>query len=359
MKLRGFLFWLKVTFIIVLIPTIGYASNVYGNSGIDNWRKVKVKLNPDYPEVGYGVDYHVSVMIKNTGNSALRVPLNSGCHVGYKLLNRQKQIIRKKNIANGSCINFDYDDLVLVPNEYEMIDFYISDLEPGIYRAVFEVPPKKEKIIDFKVLEPVDKISMQGESCGGFPGNKCARGLICNYDGNVPGATGVCVEPRYNRLNFIPKPKKDYVNWDTYPYKYEPPLSTTSLKDNGNNFYNPDKKNIYERYSALTEKRTGYVRKNEFEQVVKVQTGRDIDISGNYEFVRRDITLTALYRTMIRNQQPEDLRVYAFKDSKWSGYSNYIEAAAKLELIDVPESKIFAPDGWLKWDDLRLWLRQF
>jgi hypothetical protein len=346
MKIRGSLLWLKVALVIMFVPLLGYASNFYKDSSLNSWRNVKVTVDADYPEVSYGADYHTYVTIQNVGESALSVPLDTECHVGYKLLNREKRIIREKRFENGSCINFDYNNLVLVPGEYEIVDFYIGDLEPGIYRAVFEVPPKNDMVVDFKVLEPVDLTVGLGEECGFASRKSCEVGLVCNYQGVLPGMPGRCVLPEDDRPNYFPENKDDFVNWSREDYVYQPPVIL------GKRF------NAYE-YNYGYDEKTGYVWKEDFENIVKINTGRDVDVVGEDIYVRRDVALTALYRTMVRNKHPEDLRTYAFKDSIWSKYGNYIEEAARLGIIEVPESKIFAPDGWLTWEDLREWLRGF
>lgn len=344
MKIRGSLLWLKVAFVMMLVPAIGYASNFYTGS-INTWRNVSVALKVDHPVVSYGADYHAYVTIKNIGDSALSVPLNGECHVGYKLLDRQKKVIREKTFENGSCINFEYNNLKLVPDEYEVVDFYIGELEPGFYRAIFEVPPKGDLMVDFEVLEPVDMTVGIGEECGGIARRICSTGLVCSVDGVLPGAPGICVAPEFSRLNYIPDEQRDFVGWNREKYVYEPIFTNVESFEVG---------------ELMTfENKTGYVLKEDFEKYMFIYTGRDVEITGSDIYVRRDIALTAVYRTMYRSRHPEDLKVYHFIDSKWSQFGNYIEASAELGFVDVPPSRIFAIDGWLKWADLRAWLREF
>lgn len=346
MKLRGTFLWLKIALVIISIPLIGYASSFYTSSYIDTWRNIEVTLDSDYPVVSFGDDYHNYVTFKNISDTTLSVPLDSQCHTGYKLLDRNKRVIREKSFANGSCINFEYNDLRLVPGEYIKVDFYIGNLEPGIYRAVFEVPPRDDMIVDFEVLDPVNLTSGIGGSCQYSSRKTCEEGLTCNFDGVLPGEPGVCIEPVFDRLNYIPDAEIDYVQWQRKDYVQEQPRVLNGFSSYSDSY-------------GLFDGKSGYVYELDFEKYMKVQTGRDVDVNGSEGYVRRDVALTALYRTMYRNRHPEDLKVYKFKDSKWSQYGNYIEASAEKGFIDLPESRIFAIDGWLTWEELRRWESRF
>ncbi len=335
---------------MMLLPAIGYASNFYKTSYIDAWRNVKVTLNADHPVISYGAEYHAYVTIKNISRNPVSVPLDSNCHVGYRLLNNDKRIIRDKSLGDGTCINFDYGDLRLMPDEEVNVDFYIGGLEAGTYRAVFEVNPVEDMVVDFKVLEEVSRVSSLGGSCGFSSRNRCEMGLVCNFDGVLPGMPGTCTEPYYDRLNYKHSDDVDFIEWDG-ARPVESPYSIDEY-NYGGTVYSIDKKWSFDDAK-------GYVLEEDFERYMKIVTGREVDIESDSAFVRRDVALTAVYRTMYRNRHPEDLRVYAFKDSKWSPYGNYIEESARLGFINVSESKYFLIDGWLKWEDLREWVRKF
>jgi hypothetical protein len=200
-------------------------------------------------------------------------------------------------------------------------------------------------IVDFEVLEPVDVTAKEGEQCGGIARKTCEAGLVCNVDGVLPGTPGICTLPEYTRLNYIPNGDKDFVGWHRSKYVYEP--QTVGIRN-------------YEVGELVAfENKSGYVLKEDFEKYLFVNTGRNVEITGDDIYVRRDMALTAIYRTMYRSKHPEDLKKYHFVDSKWSPYGNYIEASAELGFIEVPSSKIFGFDGWLKWGDLKEWLRSF
>lgn len=346
MNLRGTFLWLKVTIVIVSMPLIGYASNVYKSTYISTWRNIKVTLDSSNPTVAFGDDHHNLLTIKNVGETPLSVPLDANCHTGYKLLNRNKKVIREKSLSNGSCINFEYNDLRLVPGEFVQVDFYIGDLEPGIYRAIFEVPPKDDLVVDFEVLEPVNMTAGLGQRCEFITRKTCEIGLVCSFDGFLPGEPGMCVQPPFDRLNYIPDEDKDYVEWERDRYIQ---VEQKILFD----------RSEYKSSFGLFDMKTGYVSESDFEKYMKAQTGREVDVNNEKGYVRKDVALTAMYRTMYRNRHPEDLEVFYFKDSKWSPYGTYIEDSAENGLIDVPESGIFGIDAWVTWEDLKTWERRF
>lgn len=342
MKFRGGLLWLKVALIVIGIP-VAFAS-VNTEDNINNWRQVDVTVRGNYPEVLYGDAYHAYVTIKNVGKSPVTIPLDSECQVGYRLRDNNKKIIRQASYELGTCYRFDYNNLKLVSGEFEQVDFYVDDLSPGYYRIEVQVKPKETIKMDFRVLEPADKTSGLGEQCGGFPKFSCEIGLSCSYDGVLAGMPGVCVLPEYERENISSLSDIDYVQWERNKNTNTSDILSQGLKYKGYNTYLP---------------RSGYVLNIDLEKYLYEQTGRDVDLPGmDYDYTRRDVAATSVYRTMIRNHKPESLKVYGFVDSKYSLYSNYIEEMARLNIIDIPESKFFAPDGYLEWKTLGQWVEQ-
>ena len=339
MKTRGSLLWLKVAFIVIGIPVAVASVNI--ETSINNWRNIDVSVGGYKTEVSYGDPFHVYVTLKNIGSSPTSVQLDTQCQVGYRLRNNNKQIIREASYENKTCFRFDYNDLKLVPNELEQVDFYVDGLDSGYYRMEVLVKPKAPIILDFKVLEPVNKISQIGEECGGFARFVCAEGLSCNYDGVLPGMPGMCVSPEFDRNNFEVRKNLDYIMWDRKPT---------------NNLYASNLKNsVYD--FGFTNFQTGYIRNHEFAKFINEQTGRKVQlVGGEYDFLTREIAATVIYRTYIRNNKPESLKVNFFTDSKFSKYGIYIEEMARLNIVNVPEFRLFMPDGYMSWEVLMEWV---
>lgn len=313
-----------VTLVVLSGVVLNSNKSSLNASNLNDWRFANIRVASSKVEITNKESFFFHVQILNDTNRVLDLDFGDDCDVGYRLRDRDKKVIR-----NFDCENYAGERIILGPGEYESIDFQVKDLGFGIYRADVKVGPFSNKYrLDFEVVSPVEYISFEGGVCGGIQQFQCATGLVCTLKTNPMSAEGVCMLPDQAIPNR--SERNDVVLVDGH----------LGLIDN-------DFPNF------------GYVSDIEFINLMKRYSNREVLVRSKDGYISRATALTAMYRTMIRNQHPKALEVNYFLDSKWSKYGNYIEESADLGLIDVTEDKLFVPEGRLTWSQADEWLRRF
>ena len=284
---------------------------------------------------------NIALKYKNTDAQMRIVKFGSKCHSSFRIYDQEMKQVYPLFRDEVKCVNFNKDFVGLAPSQNLVfrLSLEADKLAKGKYFIQGLVSGfRPGQLVKFEVLDRPKTTSGEGESCGKAINKGCDFGLRCNFDNSQVINLGVCTP----------------INSQLSTGLSQRVLSTGSNSGSSlglsANIKSLDKLGGSQKFSntqLLDIDKVEYfandpLSASEFKQIVFNKTFQKLDLADSNSLLTKQQAVYLLYYYLYSQRYPRSLNGLFFLDTVGAKYTDYIDAAASLGVINMSE-KYFYP----------------